>query len=244
MTGPSSRPEHAEIHIRAVRGWPRERSSEPPHVVFTASEKAELARLAQIIDFRTTGSTIFAQGDDAAFIYLLADGAVRTCHTLRNGERQVLAFHQPGDLFGLAEHGRYVSEARTLAPSRVYRFPIGKLERLLLKHPRIQDGLLVKAMHDLRQAQRQVILMGRFDIPRRLAAFLVDCSTYEHYFDATKNTLTLPMSRYEIADYLGTSAETVTRALQRLEQTGMLQRLTARSLELKRDQLKAYVDFE
>ena len=94
-----------------------------------------------------------------------ADGVVRVYHTLRNGERQILAFHWPGDLFGLAEHGKYVNSADTIAPSRVYRFPVSKLERFLLKNSNIQDAFLVKAVHDLRNTQRQLIVMGRFNTP-------------------------------------------------------------------------------
>ena len=169
---------------------------------------------------------------------------VRIYHTLRSGERQILTFHWPGDLFGLADHGKYVNSRENIASSRVYRFQIRKLERFLLKNPNIQDAFLVKAVHDLRNAQRQLIVMGRFNISRRLAVFLVDCSAHEHYFDQSKQILTLPMSRYDIADYLGTSAETVTRALTRLEGEGMLHRVTARDLKLELDQLKTFIDFD
>ncbi len=235
---------HAGIRLHGSRGWPREHGAEPPQVRLTAAEKAELGRLAQVIDFRTAGSGIFSQGDDANFIYLLTEGMVRTSHTLRNGERQILAFHWPGDLFGLAEHGKHVSSAETIAPSRVYRFPTVKLERFLRRNPKIADGFLVKAIHDLRKAQRQLIVMGRLDIPRRLAAFLLDCSAHDHFFAPEERLLTLPMSRYDIADYLGTSAETVTRALARLEAHGMLRRITARTLQLQPDRLKTFMGLD
>jgi CRP-like cAMP-binding protein len=240
----STNPSHADIRIRAARGWPREHGEEAPDLALTASDKAELGRVAQIIDFRTVGSEIFSQGDDASFVYLLADGVVRIYHTLRNGERQILAFHWPGDLFGLAEHGKYVNSAEIIASSRVYRFPVRKLERFLLKNPNVQDAFLVKAVHDLRNTQRQVIVMGRFSIPRRLAVFLVDCSAHERYFDQSNQILTVPMSRYDIADYLGTSAETVTRALARLESQGMIHRVTPRDLKLELVQLKTFIDFD
>jgi len=131
----SNNPSHADIRIRATRSSPRERGEEAPYLALTASDKAELRRVAQIIDFRTVGSETFSQGDDAAFTYLLTDGVVRIYHTLRNGERQILAFHWPGDLFGLADRGKYANSAETIAPSRVYRFPVRKLERFLLKNP-------------------------------------------------------------------------------------------------------------
>ncbi len=78
---------HAEIRIHAARGWTRQPGKEVPHIPLSASEKAELGRLAQIIDFRTAGTQIFAQGDEAAFVYLLTEGLIRLCHTLPNGER-------------------------------------------------------------------------------------------------------------------------------------------------------------
>ncbi|MDR3418140.1 MAG: Crp/Fnr family transcriptional regulator [Nevskia sp.] len=231
---------HAPIRIRGVRGWPGDRGTEAPHLELAPAEKAELARLGEVVDFKTPGSLIFSQGDDAAFIHLLVDGLVRTYHTLQNGERQVVAFHWPGDLLGLAEDGRHVSSAQAIVPSRIYRFPTAKLARFLLKHPKVQDGFLVKAMHDLRAAQRQLIVMGKFDVTRRLAALLVDCSGHEHYFDPKSGVLTLPMSRDDVADYLGTSVETVIRAVTRLHREGLVERIRPRELKLDLDRLKGF----
>ncbi|WP_020175585.1 Crp/Fnr family transcriptional regulator [Methyloferula stellata] len=235
---------HADLQICAVRSWPREHVKEAPHLTLSATDKIELGRLAQIVEYKTAGSLIFSQGSEAAYLYLLASGVVRTYHVLNNGERQVLAFHWPGDLFGLAENGKYLDSSETIASSKVYRFPVGRLEQFLLMNPNIQEIFLVKAVHDLRNTQRQLIVMGRLDIPRRLAAFLLDCSAHERYFDHRANILTLPMNRYDIADYLGTSAETVTRALSRLESEGMVRRVTARKIELKPSTLKAFVNFD
>jgi CRP-like cAMP-binding protein len=235
---------HADLQIRAVRSWPREHSKQAAHLTLSAADKIELGRLAQIVEYKTAGSLIFSQGSEAAYLYLLVSGVVRTYHVLNNGERQVLAFHWPGDLFGLAENGKYLDSSETIASSKVYRFPVGELEQFLLMNPNIQEIFLVKAVHDLRNTQRQLIVMGRFDIPRRLAAFLLDCSAHEHYFDHRTNILTLPMNRYDIADYLGTSAETVTRALSRLESEGMVRRVTARKIELMPGTLKAFVNFD
>ncbi len=240
----SSDPPHRVIRIRGTRGWPADHGSEPLFVPLTTPERNELARLAQVIDFHTSASAIFNQGDEAAFIYLLVDGVVRTFHASPDGERQIVAFHWPGDLFGLAEHGRHVTSAETITSSQIYRFPCQKLERFLLKNPKIEDGFLIKAIHDLRSAQRQLIIMGRLAIFRRLAVFLLDCSAHEHYFDKAKRLLTLPMSRYDIADYLGTSAETVTRALSRLTADGAVRRVSVRTLKLDLEKLKALAQFD
>lgn len=233
------RPPHAEIRIRGTRGWPQPRGREPAHIRLSTTDKAELARLAEVIDFETPASTVFFQADRAEFVYLLVSGAVKTSHTLRNGEQQILAFHWPGDLVGLAEDGRYVSSAQTLVPSRVYRFPVQRLERFLRSHPGAEDGFLVKALHDLRSAQRQLIIMGKLTVAGRLAAFLVDCSAHDGYFDPATGVLKLPMSRYDIADYLGTSSETIIRTLARLDRQGIVQRLIPRELKLDLERLQA-----
>ncbi len=241
---PPLRTNHPDIRIRAVKPWAPEHSEEASHLILPAPDKAELARLAELIEYKTAGSQILFQGHSASFLYLLADGVVQGSHMLSNGERQILAFYWPGDLFGLAENSIYVNSAQAVTRCTVFRFPIRKLEKFLLENPKIQHGFFIKAVHDLRSAQRRIITLGRFDIPKRLAVFLLDCSKHERYFDSASQTLTVPMTRYDIADYLGTSAESVTRALAQLERMDLLQRRTAHKLELRTDALKAFTGLE
>ncbi len=170
MTAPI-RTNHPDIRIRAVKPYESEHGEEASHVTLLAAEKADLARLAEIIVYKTAGSQILFQGQNASFLYLLVDGVVQASRTLNNGDRQILAFYWPGDLFGLAEKGIYVNSAQAITRCTVYRFPIRKLEKFLLENPNIQHHFFIKAVHDLRSAQRQIITLGRFDIPRRLAVF-------------------------------------------------------------------------
>lgn len=241
---PPIRKERPDIRIRAARPWSSEHGREAPHLPLAAADRAELARLAEIIEYRTAGSQISMQGQAASFLYLLADGVVEAYCTVNGGDRQVLAFYWPGDLFGLTDGGVYVHSAVALTPCTIYRFPIRKLEPFLIDHPRIQHSFLIKAIHDLRLAQRQIIAMGRYGVSQRLAIFLLDCSGHEHYFEPDSQVLTLPMTRYDIADYLGTSAESATRAFGELERRGLIHRLTARSVELRLAALRAFADFE
>jgi CRP-like cAMP-binding protein len=231
-----------EIRIRAVPNWEPIRGEEGPFLPLSATDRAELARLAELIRFETPGTEIVSRGEKANFLYLLGDGVVEADRTLRSGERQILAFYWPGDTFGLAENGVYVNSARAITICAVYRFLTQELGKFLLEHPTIQHSFFVKAVHDLRNAQRQIIMMGRFDVVERLAAFLLDCSGHESYFNSGPNVLALPMTRYDIGDYLGTSAEGVTRAFSLLEAKGLLQRLTPRTLELNIAELKVFID--
>lgn len=233
-----------DIRIRAVSASAPERGAKAPDVTLSMADKAELRRIAEIVEYKTVGSQIFSQRQEANFLHLLVDGVVRASRTFKDGERQVLAFFWPGDLFGLSENGAYLNSTEALTPCTVYRFPARRLERFLIEHPSIEHTFLTKAIHDLRSAQRNVIVLGRLDVCRRLAAFLIDCSVHEKYYDAEARKLIIAMTRYDIADYLGTSAESIIRAFGQLEQKGLIHRLTARSLELRIAELEAFVGLE
>jgi CRP-like cAMP-binding protein len=241
---PPARKNYPDIRIRAVEPWTPEHGKEAPHLTLSAADKADLGRIAELIEYKTARSQILFQGQTASFLYLLADGVALACRSINDGERQILAFYWPGDLFGLAERGTYVNSAEAVTPCTIYRFPIGRLETFLLENPNIQHSFFIKAVHDLRSAQRRLVVLGRLDVPKRLAVFLLDCSGHEQYFDPATHVLSVPMTRYDIADYLGTSAESVTRAFGQLEGKGLLHRLTARTLELRSAGLKAFVDLE
>jgi len=236
----SQRANRPRIHIKATPAWSPKQGEEAGHLMLSPSEQAELGRLAEIVEYRTAKSEILAQGEPANFLYLLVDGVVQACHALKDGQRQIVAFYWPGDLFGLAEQGVYVNTAEAVTPCAVYRFPFRRLEQFLLENPKVQQGFFVKAIHDIRSAQRRTIAMGQLDLPRRLAAFLVDCSGHGRYFDRENAMLSLPMSRYDIADYLGASAESVTRAFALLEKNGLLLRWGPRKLEIKTERMMAF----
>ncbi len=228
--------------IRAVPPWQPAFGEETPFLLLSSEEQAALRHLGTSITFKTARTQIYAHNDKARFLYLLIDGVIEADRTLPKGERQIVAFYWPGDILGLADEGVYVNTAITLSPCTVYRFPADRLTKFLVEYPLIQHKFLVKAIHDLRNTQRQLLMMGRLSVLRRLAAFLLDCSAHEGYFDAKHRVLTLPMTRYDVADYIGASAEGVTRSFGRLEAMGMLHRLSPRLLELKTAELKAFAD--
>jgi CRP-like cAMP-binding protein len=157
---------------------------------------------------------------------------VRLSEHLPNGDRQVLSFMWPGDLFGIAEDGRYVNSAESLTTAAIFRFPLERLRHLLLSEPLLRLHMLTKVAHELRKAQRQIIVLGQFNNAKRLASFLLDCRQHLDLFESRTRRLLLPMSRFDIADYLGTSPESIARAFATLERGGFLRRTSPRSVVL------------
>lgn len=218
--------------------------TEAQWVAFSPADLTALSGLAKTLSFKSAKLPVFNQGDQARFCYVLVDGIVQVSRVLPDGERHVVAFHWPGDLFGMEENGLFINQAETLTPCIIYQISAETLHEFLLADPCIQQKVLVQAVHKLRAAQRQVIVVGRLDTHRALAAFLLDCSGHEKYFDNSRSVLTLPMSRVDIADYLGTAAESVTRALGRLEVEGLVRRQTARRLVLDIPAMRRLVNLD
>lgn len=220
------------LEIRA-KPFARRNGTGPAPTILSRLEQSDLIKIATPVSYPKPGVTVFSEGEEIHYLYVVVSGVLRVSRHLEGGRRQVLAFMWPGDVCGLAELGHHVNSAETLTPALLYRIPFEQLRRLLDSQPRLQLHLLAKAAHELRAAQRQIILLGQPDMTSRVAAFLLDLCQQFHFFDARTAALQLPMTRFDIADYLGTTAETVTRAFTRLEQAGVIARHSPKHLQIR-----------
>ena len=219
-----------------IRARPFNRRTDQPSQLenlLSPAEQDQLSGIATVLDFRRGGITIFSEGEDAHFIYAVDTGVVRIGRHAVNGHRQILAFMVPGDLFGLPDDGIYVNTAETVCPSRLYRVPWDKLCTIMLRQPQLQLHMLVRVAHDLRQAQRQLMILGQQNTRQRLASLLIDMLGHPEFFDSKKKRLKLPINRFDLADYLGTARETAVRALATLEREGLIRRVNSEMIEIR-----------
>jgi len=156
---------------------------------------------------------IFAEEEEADFVYQVLSGAVRDVRILSDGRRQIGAFHLAGDVFGLdcGERHRYCAEA-------VVDCEIALVRRSALDKAADADGSAARKLwsltsRDLRRLQDHMLLLGRKSALERVASFLIGMADRNPEDDAVD----LPMSRSDIADYLGLTIETVSRTLTQLE---------------------------
>ncbi len=218
-----------------IRARPFDRVSDRPSRIenlLSPSEQQELRDIATVLDYRRGGLTIFSEGEDAHFAYAIDEGVVRISRHAVNGQRQILAFMVPGDLFGIPDDGIYVNSAEAVCPATIYRFPWQRLREIMLREPQLQLNLLVKVASDLRQAQRQIMILGHQSTYQRLASFLLDFLNYPEFYDEKKSHLNLPINRFDLADYLGIARETAARAFARLERENLARRLPSGSIEI------------
>jgi CRP-like cAMP-binding protein len=195
-------------------------------------EQDKLLRIAKLIEYPRPGMTIFTNEQEAEFVYVVNEGIVRITRVAANGQRRILAFMVRGDLFGMPDCGVYVNSAETVSPARLYRFPWPTLRHLVATEPQLQQKLLIKLAHDFREAQRQMMMLGQQSARQRLAVFLLDFIRNPGFFNQEHLRLTLPVNRFDLADYLGTTRETAARTFARLEKEKLIQRIDSHTIRI------------
>jgi CRP/FNR family nitrogen fixation transcriptional regulator len=183
--------------------------------------------------------TIFDEGEPAERIYQLISGSLRTCRILRDGRRQIEAFHFAGDVFGLESGAAYRVAAQTLSPTLVRVMPRPALEALACERGDVARRLLELTTDSLRRCQDHVLMLGRRTACERVAALLLDLAERT----GAQALLDVPMTRQDMADYLGLTIETVSRTFTQFQHDGLIALPTTRKVLLRdRAALEAMVD--
>lgn len=161
---------------------------------------------------------VFGQDEPAEYVYRVVSGAVRTMRFSSDGRRQILGFHLPGDVFGLEIGDCYSLSAEAVAASDVVMVRRSALEKAAHEDARAARSLLQLTSAQLADAREHALVLGRRGAGERVAAFLLQLA---NRFVA-KRELDLPMSRADIADYLGLTIETVSRAFSEFERNAAI----------------------
>jgi CRP/FNR family transcriptional regulator len=213
--------------------------------VCSALSQTELARLSAIIQGRRveTGGTVISEGDPATDLFNVVRGSVKLYKLLPDGRRQVTGFLFPGDFLGIALNDIYAYTAEALEPLQLCRFPSKKLEDLLVELPKLERRLLGETAHELAVAQDQMLLLGRKTAKERVASFLVSLSRRAVKRRRPASPLEIPMSRTDMADFLGLTTETVSRTLTQLRRAKLIADSGRKGIAiLDRDGLSELVD--
>jgi CRP/FNR family nitrogen fixation transcriptional regulator len=171
---------------------------------------------------------IYREGDGAECWYKVISGTVRICKLLADGRRHVGEFCFSGDCFGLDDVGERLYSAEAVNDIVVLRVEREATERLLDRYPVLSRLLRETMLRDLANAHGRILLLGRMTASERVAVFLLDM--FERRDHA--KVLDLPMSRNDIADYLGLTIETVCRILSALKRNGVISIPNSHRIEL------------
>lgn len=202
--------------------------------VCAALEAEELRRLAEILQTvrYESGHTVFAEGDAADTLYNVTVGTVKLYKLLPDGRRQITGFLLPGDFLGLSVNENYAYTAETVTPATLCRFPRRRMEALLDEFPKMQRRLFSMASNELAAAQDQMLLLGRKSAKEKICSFLLMLSQRAQRRGHKENPVHVPMSRADIADYLGLTTETVSRTFTQLKTSRVISLLEGNKVQI------------
>jgi len=184
---------------------------------------------AQPATLFSAGSEIYAQGEKAGDLYLIEFGAVRVYRLLADGRRQISSFHLAGEVFGFEAGGTHLFFAEAIGATGIRVIRAGQgVDRSHELLPLVLQGLV--------KAQQHLLVLGRQHAAERVAAFLLDMAARQGDLEE----FDLPMSRGDVADYLGLTIETVSRVFSRMKDKGIVRLPSLRRVRiLKWDTLRS-----
>ena len=168
---------------------------------------------------------VFGEGEASRHVYRVVSGAVRTYRLLSDGRRQICELHLAGDVFGLDGNERHALGAEAI---RATTLQVMRREAFLHEPEHGAETAINALLKKFQRAQAHMLLLGRHTACERVAAFLLD------FRDRTKTVaIDLPMSRQDIADYLGLTIETVSRTFTQLQSSGLIDLISCRRVVLR-----------
>ena len=187
-----------------------------------AAELKEFEHLGRHVHFGS-GETVFSEEDIATSFFNVLEGVMRLYKLLPDGRRQIVGFALPGDFLGMNISGRHNFSADAIGAVTVCQFAKVPFGRFMEDRPHLLRRINELAVRELSQARDHMVLLGRRSADEKVAAFLLGWRERLFSLKGPSDMVSLPMSRQDIADYLGLTIETVSRTLTRLERRGAIE---------------------
>lgn len=233
---PANEAEH-ELRSRITRlPSPCDHCGARPYSFCDVLEGQEFQRLAAITLGRSHSprQTIVEEGQTADHLINIVSGTVKLIRSLSDGRVQIVGFLKRGDFLGIPPGGHYSVGAEAITPVETCTFSRPAFERVLNEFPTLERRLFDLASNDIAAARDHLLLLGRKSARERVATFLNLMAAKAQCGHSAAPSVELPMTRVEIADYLGMTMETVSRTLNAFRTEGLIAMPSPTELTLKR----------
>lgn len=173
----------------------------------------------------SSGRHLFRYGDQANRLFEIVEGVVRSSKVLPDGRRQVLSFGFPGDVVGFGCQSSYHCDCETLTTIRARCLNVPASQSVIDSDPEaraLYHFLFRSAASEVASMQEHFMLLGRKSAFEKVASFLVIMLDKVGKRTGSRTFLCLPMSRSDIADFLGLTVETISRVITKLKNSGII----------------------
>lgn len=170
------------------------------------------------------GSSLYFEGDPVEWLYRIETGVLRLSRMLADGRRQVIAFGYPGDVVGFPYLDQHHTDCDVLVEASLQPYRASALEPTC-KDPALHQALFQAALREISEIQDHVMMLGQKSAVEKLACFLCTLGMRTGTGPCHGRKVPLPMSRADIADFIGLTTETVSRTLTQFKKDGLISML-------------------
>lgn len=164
----------------------------------------------------------YREGDPVTQVYLVEVGHICIYRTLADGRRQVIDFAYPGDLVGLGAIGEHTNNAQATTRTRVRTIMSGTLQQAVRDDGRLGLKVCEALSRELLASRELLFTVSQRTAGERVAAFLIALARRNERSGGDPSEFVLPMTRADIADFLGLTIETVSRTFTKLRTDGLI----------------------
>lgn len=192
-------------------------------------ESDELGQLEQMKYYRSyqAGQTIAYQGDRMDFVASVVSGIATLTQTMEDGRRQMVGLLLPSDFVGRPGRGSAAYDVTATTDVVMCCFRKKPFEEMMRKTSHIAERLLEMTLDELDAAREWMLLLGRKTAREKIASLIAIIARRDAalHLRATGGSMevSLPLTREEMADYLGLTLETVSRQISALKRDGVIQ---------------------
>lgn len=169
---------------------------------------------------------LYQAGDVDDSLYIVHQGQIRITHLSESGKEQLIRLLNPGEFTGewtvFSEGGYHEHYAQATRNTNVCTIRREDLNDLLEQYPEISTAILKTMANRLQESQKQTVSIATEEVTNRIIYYLEDLARLHH---EDETTVTIPMTRKDLASYLGTTPETISRRFKELEEKGLIKQL-------------------
>ncbi|MEH6570630.1 MAG: Crp/Fnr family transcriptional regulator [Halioglobus sp.] len=207
-------------------------TEQQPLTIYSGLAQADVAALDALVSYRKlkTGEYLFHQHTPGASVYMLEEGTLMMERSSSTGRRQVMAFMHPGNFIGITHNEHYDFTVSALTGSKIREIPVNPFIALQDNVPQLKENVRRIGGNILAHTLDQVFALGQKKAHERVCFLLKQLS--DRIPDRQNHLIELVMTRQDIADYLGLTIETVSRAFGKLKREGIIEIYSAHTVEI------------
>lgn len=170
------------------------------------------------------GDYLYRTEDDFTSIYAVRSGCIKTVRLSSRGEEQITGFYLPGEVLGMdgLDTNCHTNSAMALDTASICELPFNHLEQLSNRIPSMQRYVVRLMSREISSDQALITLLSKHTADERIAAFLLSLSSRYSQQKLSATEFIVPMSRTDMANYLGLTVETASRTFSKLQKSNII----------------------